>query len=42
MGHLKKNVYGELWAVVVAQLGEWLLPTSEILHSNPDIDKQLF
>ena len=29
------------WAVVVAQLVEWSLPTSEIHGSNPDIGKIL-
>ena len=27
------------WAVVVAQLAEWSLPTPEDCYSNPDISK---
>ena len=30
---------GDDWAVVVAQLVEWLLPTPEISGSNPNIGK---
>ena len=32
----------EFWAVVVAQLVEWSLPTPEVRGSNPVIGKNLF
>ena len=31
--------YADLWAVGVAQLVEWLLPTTEVHGSNPAIGK---
>ena len=30
------------WAVVVAQLVDWLLPISEVYGSNPVIGKNLY
>ena len=37
-----RKVTFNLWAVVVAQLVEWLLPTPDVSGSNPVIGKNLF